>query len=272
MTAAFAPAFIEPEKLQGADSPVRHGGAHTLLRNHHPRPAYLAQGGAVLVYILALGALSFLAKPQPAPQEEPLELVMVPADEQPAPDQPPTAAPTPPPEAPPPVAEAAPTPPDDTPPPPVATEPEPVAPVAPPPEPPPVRKAEVKPKPKAKPAPAPVAQQRPVGRPSPGAPGPSQIPPNAIPSNYANLVHARIAYAAANTYPRSAIASHLSARIAYHVIISPSGAVISKSITPSGNPVFDSAATEALARAAPFPSTGIGRPVSLSGAIAYRLN
>ncbi len=65
---------------------------------------------------------------------------------------------------------------------------------------------------------------------------------------------------------------HESARVAYHVVISPSGEIISKSITPSGNPTFDSAAAEALARAAPFPSPGVGRPVSLYGAIAYRLN
>jgi len=36
--------------------------------------------------------------------------------------------------------------------------------------------------------------------------------------------------------------------------------VISQSISPSGNPAFDTAAREALARAAPFPATGLTRP------------
>jgi periplasmic protein TonB len=46
--------------------------------------------------------------------------------------------------------------------------------------------------------------------------------------------------------------------------------VISQSISPSGNAAFDTAATQALARAAPFPATGMTRPASLSGAIVFR--
>jgi protein TonB len=41
---------------------------------------------------------------------------------------------------------------------------------------------------------------------------------------------------------------------------------------PSGNATFDAAAAEALTRSAPFPATGMTKPVSLSGAVTYRLN
>jgi len=120
--------------------------------------------------------------------------------------------------------------------------------------------------------PPPVAEHKPpVEQPrhAPAAPartGPTTVPPNAIASSYANQVHARIAHAA--VFPHAL--AHQAARVGYHIVISPSGSVISQSISPSGNPAFDTAAREALARAAPFPATGLTRPASLSGAIVFR--
>jgi periplasmic protein TonB len=83
-------------------------------------------------------------------------------------------------------------------------------------------------------------------------------------------VHGRIAQAAASVVPRAALARHETGRVAYRIVISPSGSVMSQSISPSGNVAFDTAATQALARAAPFPATGLTRPASLSGAIVFR--
>jgi protein TonB len=128
-----------------------------------------------------------------------------------------------------------------------------------------------KPLPKPKPKPKVAEHKPPVEQPrhAPAAPartGPTTVPPNAIASSYANQVHARIAHAA--VFPHAL--AHQAARVGYHIVISPSGSVISQSISPSGNPAFDTAAREALARAAPFPATGLTRPASLSGAIVFR--
>jgi periplasmic protein TonB len=79
-------------------------------------------------------------------------------------------------------------------------------------------------------------------------------------------VHARIASVASDTVPDD---FHGSGRVSYHIVIAPSGQLISKSVSSSGNSLFDRAAAEALARAAPFPPTGMSRPVSLHGAIAF---
>jgi protein TonB len=99
---------------------------------------------------------------------------------------------------------------------------------------------------------------------------PTNVPPTAIASGYANQVHARIARAAASTVPHEALARHESGRVGYRIVISPSGSVISQGISRSGNPAFDTAAALALARAAPFPATGMTRPASLTGAIVFR--
>jgi protein TonB len=69
--------------------------------------------------------------------------------------------------------------------------------------------------------------------------------------------------------PRAALAAHQAGRVGYHIVISPSGSVVSQSITPSGNPAFDTAATQALARSS-FPATGMTRNASLTGAIVFR--
>jgi protein TonB len=240
----FEPAVSVPQK-----------GVQALLQPPRSKPPYLVQGAAVAIYILALtGVALYSAKPAPPVEEDAVELVML---SPPAPEEPVI----PPEESPPPVAEATPQLPEPemAPPPPVAEEPA-VAPVEPP-----------KPKPVPQPKPK-VAEHKPVpvqhAAPS-TAQAPAVVPPNAIASGYANQVHARIAAAAAAVVPRAALAAHQSGRVGYRIVISPSGAVVSQNITPSGNPAFDTAATQALARAS-FPATGMTRNASLSGAIVFR--
>ncbi|WP_020176374.1 energy transducer TonB [Methyloferula stellata] len=236
---------------------VLQTGAQTLLLQPRPKPSYAVQAAAVAVYALALTGLAFYsARPTPPVEEDAVELVMLPPA---APEEQPAPLPEPPP---PPVAEETPQPPEPemAPPPPVAEEPA-VAPVEPP-----------KPKPVPQPKPK-VVEHKPA--PVQHAAGPStaqapaKVPPNAIASGYANQVHARIAAAAAAVVPRAALAAHQSGRVGYRIVISPSGAVVSQSITPSGNPAFDTAATQALARAS-FPATGMTRNASLTGAIVFR--
>lgn len=263
-------------------------GAHSLLQHDRPPSSYLAQASALLLYGAFLGSLCLVLAPRPLPQEQPLELTMVTEDA-------PTAADALAPAAPPvdetpvepktapidpaPQEQAARVPQDapleQTPPPPLPDQPEAVAPLSPPPPPLPQEKV-VKRRPKP-PAPPHHGQTK-TSRAAPKTRGPARASgsgasqpqaSNALPSNYANLVHMRIARAAANSYPSG---RHQAGRVAYHVVIGPSGELISRSITPSGNATFDRAASEALSRASPFPSTGIGRPVSLNGAIAFRPN
>jgi protein TonB len=93
-----------------------------------------------------------------------------------------------------------------------------------------------------------------------------------VASGYANQVHSKIARIAINSYPRAAQARNESGRVSYHIVVGPSGELISKSIVPSGNATFDTAAAEAISRSAPFPAPGTAKPVSLSGAIVYRLH
>lgn len=247
-----------------------NGGAHTLLEHYHVRPAYVAQAAALVAYAFALVGLCYLAKPKPVPQDQPIELTMV-ADDNPAPVDTPDTPPTPDvaeqtPDTPP-VTDPTPseqtalatpdTPPPDDPPPPPADQQETVAPVPPPPP------AAVPHRQKPKAIAAHAASPRHVAAASGGA----SHAANALPSYYANEVHARIARVASDTAPDGFTGS---ARVPYRIVISPSGDLISKSITSSGNAAFDRAAAEALARAAPFPPTGTSRPVSLYGAIAYR--
>jgi len=258
-TSALAFASFDQDDTESQPVSNTLTGAQQLLLPARQKPLYIAQGAALAVYLLALaGATLYTSKPAEAPQEEALELVMLPPaapEEQPAP----------PPETPPsPVAEE--TPPEEpikdlAPPPPVAEEPA-VAPVEPPKE---------KPKP---PAPKPkVVEHKPqpqLHAAQSSASSNQPVPANAIASGYANQVHTRIAKAAASTVPRAALARHETGRVAYRIVISPTGAVVSQSITPSGNADFDRAAEQALARAAPFPATGMTRAASLSGAIVFR--
>jgi len=239
------------------ESPVSvpQKGAQTLLLPSRSKPSYLVQGAAAAIYILVLSGLAlYSARPAAPVEEDAIELVMLPPA---APKEPVT-----PPEVPPPpVAETTPQPPEPemAPPPPVAEEPA-VAPVEPP-----------KPKPVPQPKPK-VAEHKPAPAQhaaSSAAQAPANVPPNAIASGYANQVHARIAAAAAAVVPRAALAAHQSGRVGYRIVISPSGAVVSQNITPSGNPAFDTAATQALTRAS-FPATGMTRNASLTGAIVFR--
>jgi len=258
-TSALAFASFDQDDTEPNASPSTLSGAQQLLLPGRQKPLYIAQGAALAVYLLALaGATLYTSKPTEAPQEDALELVMLPpaapAEEQPAP----------PPEAPPPVAEETPPPEpmpeepvkeDLAPPPPVAEEPA-VAPVE------PVKEKPKPPAPKPKPK---AAEQKPQPRAASTAGSNQPVPPNAIASGYANQVHTRIAKVAASTMPRTA-----RGRIAYQLTISPTGVVVSQKITPTGNPDLDRAAEQALSRAGPYPATGLTRNASMSGAIVYR--
>lgn len=275
MTSASTRALLPDLKEQFVPVHVR-GGAQSLLIPERTRSSsYLVQGIAVAAYVLALFAVANLTLRSSDPlEEEPLELVMLPsAPELPEVDEAPPVEEPIEEESPPPVAEQ----PElvEPPPPPVAEEPEPSAPVE--------RKLplpEKKPtaaKKKRNPVKKNVAKKPPVHqntRPAPvTAPGPARVAPSAptaIPSGYANQIFARVSRTASTASARAAIARGQSGRIRYRLVIAPNGALISKSITPSGNPTFDGAAAAALSRAAPFPPTGMPRPISLSGAIVYR--
>lgn len=253
MTSALANTFPlgwEPDGAAVAD----RSGAQTLLAPIPGKSSIILQAAAVAAYALVLVALATFTLREAEPVlEEPLELVMLPAEpEVPAVEE----------EPPPPIEDIQ----DEPPPPPIAEEPEPVAPVEQKPiipekKPIPVKKKADKP---------PVQEQR---RATPTAPGPATsapVPANAMPSGYANQIFAKVSRTASTSTARAAIARGQSGRVGYRLVIGPGGQLLSKSISPSGNPTFDQAATEALARAAPFPPTGVARPVSLSGAIVYR--
>ncbi|MEW6436551.1 MAG: TonB family protein [Pseudomonadota bacterium] len=265
MTSTLAPQLQFFPAGGEATTPVENDGAHTLLRSQSFRPAYVAQGAAILAYALALAGLCYLAKPKPIPQDLPIELTMVPDDTPPAqtptlaeqtPDTPPVADPTPPEQ----TALANPeTPPDQDLTPPPADQEESIAPVAPPPPPPAAVKQHHQ---RTKAAAVHTASSRRTA----AGPASTSSASSAAPSYYANEVHARIAEVAGETVPDD---FHGSGRVFYHIVIGPSGQLISKSLSSSGNALFDRAAAEALARAAPFPPPGTSRPVSLHGAIAY---
>ncbi len=96
MTAVSAPpAFDFADSAEAFSSPSVQSGAHSLLEFYRDRPAYLAQAAAILLYALALGGLCYLAKPKQVPQDQPIELTMVP-DDAPSPVDTPDTAPTPP--------------------------------------------------------------------------------------------------------------------------------------------------------------------------------
>jgi protein TonB len=233
--------------------PVARSGAQTLLLPQRPKTSYVVQGAAVALYALALTGLTlYSARPAPPAEEEAIELVMLPPavqEEQPAPEPPP------------PVAQEIPQPPEPemAPPPPVAEEPA-VAPV-------PVEPPKPKPIPQPKPKvvehkPAPVQHAAPTA-----AHGPAVVPPGAIASGYANQVHSRIAAAAASLVTRP---GHPTGRVGYRIVISPSGSVVSQTITSSsGNPALDAAAAQVLARTS-FPASGMPTNVAESGAIVVR--
>ena len=117
MTSAATPARIEFDELDSSPliSPV---GAQTLLALKGTKPSYWTQSTALILYALLLAAaFTYAARPAVPPEEEAIELVMLPPvappEEQPAPI-----------EEPPPVAEQ--TPPEEKveePPPPIAEEP-----------------------------------------------------------------------------------------------------------------------------------------------------
>lgn len=238
-------------------SPQRlDGGSQSLLALQRVKPSYATQGLAVGLYALALAAaVTYTTSPKAPVEEEALELVMLPPA---VPEQPVE-------EPPPPVAEE--TPPEETQEltPPVVEEP-PVAPV--------IAKPQAKPKPKPKP----VEHAKPVDKPHPAqqsaaaprAAPPVKVPPNAIPSGYFNQVSSRVARAAQSTRPAAALARHEFGRVGYRIVISPSGSVVSVSVSSSGHADLDAAARQALARAAPFPAFGGARPVAVSGGIQYR--
>lgn len=232
----YAPAFDEPPALETSS------GVQALLQPKAPRPNFVARGGAAAAYLLALAAVvTYGFKPQDITAEEQnaIELAPVPTDEQP--------------EEPPPV----PAEPDETEPPPLAPEAiEPLPDVKPPP-----------PKPTPKPRAEPRAAPRPAG---PRVDAPAVRAPPAKPdvptSAIANFFHACMARAAANAYPESQ--APRTARVGYHATFSASGALVSFSITPSGNGAFDAVASRLGGRCGSLPAPG--RPVSLSGALTFR--
>ncbi|MDR3461668.1 MAG: energy transducer TonB [Beijerinckiaceae bacterium] len=256
MTAALAAAYLDVPDIQKSSAERVLGGAQNLLTLKKARQNYLAEGAAVIVYGLVLfGLLTYTTKPQEAPAEEPMELVMLPPPpapvEEPKPPEPEAVKPPEPlPVEPPP------------PPPPEAVEPA-VAPVPPPPPPPPKPEPVAKPKPK----PVPVVKPHPVAPPRPAAavaPRPAP-PPGATASAIANQIHMRLARAAADAYPESQ--KPRSAHISYRVQIDASGHVTSFSITPSGNAAFDSVASRLGGRIGTVEAPG--RPAALSGSFTF---
>ncbi|RAI17827.1 outer membrane transport energization protein TonB [Rhodoblastus acidophilus] len=255
MTAALAP---HPSVDDAADSQTPLPGAQCLLQIQPARQHYLAEIAAVALYALIVAAgLTYKASPVEAPQEQPLELVLAPAE--PPPEEPP-----------PPPEEVKPPEPEPPPPPPEAVAP-PVAPVAPP------KKVEL---PKPKPKPAPKVEHKPVAKverkPQPAArvaprreeAAPAQpVPAGASASVIANQLHGCLARAGASLYPESQ--KPRSGHVGYRALISASGSV-SFSWSSSGNPAFDAAAQRAGARCGHVEAPG--RPAALSGAINFRYN
>ena len=254
MTAAFAPALPAGDIASEISDPP---GAQNLLMLKPARQFYLAEIAAVGLYALIIASgLYYQSKPIEAPPEEPLELVLAPAE--PPPEEPP----------PPPEEVRAPEPP---PPPPEAVAP-PVAPIEPPkkieppkPKPKPVPKVEHKPIPKVehKPQPQPARVARVREEAAPARP----VPAGASASVIANQLHGCLARAGASLYPESQ--KPRSAHVGYRALISASGSV-SFSWSSSGNPAFDAAAQRAGARCGSVEAPG--RPAALSGAINFRYN
>ncbi len=236
--------------ISSADSfPADHRahGAQSLLSVKPPQRHYTAQGVALALYALLIGAaLTTAFKPAQVvtEEEQTVELAPMPVVEEPPP--PPDQAPIEQPEV------------DDTPPPPMALDP--IAPIEEAkPAPKPVEKVEKKvvEKPvERKPAAAPRAV--PAAR-APAAPAGAQV------SEIANHFHACMQRAAANAYPESQ--APRTAHISYHATFGPSGALTSYSISGSGNAAFDGVAQRLGARCGSVPAPG--KPVSLSGSLTF---
>lgn len=252
MTAAFAPTLPAVAALSPTGGRSAFSGAQNLLTLRSARQNYMAEAIAIGVYALILAAaLNYTTKPQQAPIEEPMELVMAPAPppvEQPKPADPEAVKP------PEPQVE-------EPPPPPAAVEPA-VAPVAPP-KPKPVAPPKPKPKPVVK---APDHKVVAASHPAIAAPVRAEpVPAGATPSAIANQIHMRLARAAANVYPESQ--KPRSARISYRVMVDASGHITSFSISPSGNAAFDSVASRLGGRIGTVDPPG--RPAALSGVINF---
>ena len=224
----------------------RAHGAQSLLSAKPPQRHYTAQGVALALYALLIGAaLTTAFKPAQVvtEEEQTVELAPMPVAEEPPP--PPDQAPIEQPEV------------DDTPPPPMALDPiAPIEEVKPAPK--PVEKVEKKvDKPvERKPAAAPRAV--------PAARAPA-APPGAQVSEIANHFHACMQRAAANAYPESQ--APRTAHISYHATFGPSGSLTSYSISGSGNAAFDGVAQRLGARCGSVPAPG--KPVSLSGSLTF---
>lgn len=237
---------------------------------------------------LALGAaiLGTRVEPPPAPEEAPIEMVLIAPEPVLPPAQevtetpPPAVVETPPPEPvePPPPVEAAPV---EPPPPPVVAEvPEEVVEAPPPPPPPPPKPKVVKPAP-PKPAPPKPVVAAPALSPAPVAPTPAAVvapprppQPPGIPSDYVQGVRGRISRYAINKYPRAAQLKGQEGRVGYTLTLAPDGRLIGFDIVPSGNETLDKAAAEALQNAGPYPKLpDLGATsYKLNGAIVYKLN
>jgi periplasmic protein TonB len=253
MTAAFAPALPAIPALSPTGGRPAFSGAQNLLALRSARQHYIAEAIAIGVYALILAAaLNYTTKPQQAPPEEPMELVMEPAPppavEQPKPPEPEAVKP--------PEPQV-----QEPPPPPAAVEPA-VAPVEPP-KPKPVAPPKPKPKPVVK-----APDHKVVAAPHPAIAAPvraAPVPAGATPSAVANQIHMRLARAAANSYPESQ--KPRSARISYRVMVDASGHITSFSISPSGNAAFDSVASRLGGRIGTVDPPG--RPAALSGVINF---
>ena len=226
----------------------RAHGAQSLLSGKPPKQHYTAQGVALALYALLIGAAVTTAfKPAAVvtEEEQTVELAPMPVAEEPPP--PPDQAPIEQPQV------------DDTPPPPMALDP--IAPIE-----------------EVKPAPRPVekvekkvekpVERKPAAAPRAAAPAvraPAAPPAGAQVSAIANHFHACMQHAAANAYPESQ--APRTAHISYHATFGPTGSLTSYSISGSGNAAFDAVAQRLGARCGSVPAPG--KPVSLSGSLTF---
>jgi periplasmic protein TonB len=130
--------------------------------------------------------------------------------------------------------------------------------------------------------PAPVPQQANAVDPAPAAPaapvapaapaGPRVIGQEGIPSDYVNQVFSRINHSAGDHYPRIARLKHLEGRVGYKLTLAPDGSIVHCDIHSSGDDTLDTAATDAIHAAAPFPHLPDlgGSSYVLAGAIVYQ--
>ena len=225
----------------------RAHGAQSLLSAKPPKRHYTAQGIALALYALLLGAaLTTALKPAQVVTEEEQTVELAPA---PVAEEPPPRRPT--------KRQSNSREVDDAPPPPMALDP--IAPIE-----------------EVKPAPKPIEKvekkvEKPVERKQAAAPravpaarAPA-APPGAQVSEIANHFHACMQRAAANAYPESQ--APRTAHISYHATFGASGSLTSYSISGSGNAAFDAVAQRLGARCGSVPAPG--KPVSLSGSLTF---